>query len=144
MSSKKGRGRFVEFVFKGGEKEAKSAEYAPGQDHGAQLWHEVFIVCSHTGNMELLLKYGNEERKWLKPLLRSATGEWPGMTEPEVAVATPNIATHLEGEGSSSMEKWWTSGAGTQFSCHFMGLSLPEATPWGATQLSEGDGGDEN
>ena len=123
---------------KEGEKEvSKSTEYAPlAEVMGHSFLAPEVFNCNapDTGNMELLLKYGNEEQKekWLNPLLRGKTRSAFGMTEPEVASSdATNMAATAIVEGDEVVingKKWWTSGAGhpnLDFVI-FMGLSLPD------------------
>ena len=124
---------------KEGEKEvSKSTEYAPlAECMGHSFLAPEVFNCNapDTGNMELLLKYGNDEQKerWLTPLLRGKTRSAFGMTEPAVASSdATNMAATAILEGDEVVingTKWWTSGAGhpnLDFII-FMGLSLPEA-----------------
>ncbi|WP_350279992.1 acyl-CoA dehydrogenase family protein [Kribbella sp. HUAS MG21] len=88
-----------------------------------------------TGNMEVLLRYGNDEQKkrWLEPLLDGTIRSAFCMTEPEVASsdATNMRATAvLDGdEVVLNGRKWWSTGVGHP-DCElliFMGLTEPEA-----------------
>ena len=88
-----------------------------------------------TGNMETIVRYGNDEHKekWLKPLLAGEIRSCFGMTEPGVASSdATNMQANARREGDEWVingRKWWTSGA-CDPRCKimiFMGLTNPDA-----------------
>ncbi|EAT13728.1 acyl-CoA dehydrogenase [Bermanella marisrubri] len=88
-----------------------------------------------TGNMEVLVHYGNKEQqdKWLKPLLAGEIRSAFCMTEPGVASSdATNMAATAVVEGDEVVingRKWWSTGIGHP-NCEvliFMGLTDPDA-----------------
>src|SRR3989344_5990244 len=112
-------------------------EYAPlAEIMGRSLLGSEPFNCSapDTGNMEVLVRYANEEQKqrWLEPLLRGEIRSAFAMTEPGVASSdATNMEARAERVGDEWVingRKWWTSGA-CDPRCKimvFMGLSNPD------------------
>ena len=77
------------------------------------------LNCSapDTGNMEVLHMFGTgeQQQRWLQPLLDGRIRSGFAMTEPDVASSdATNISTRIERDGDEyviSGRKWWTTGA---------------------------------
>ncbi|KAJ8528809.1 hypothetical protein K7X08_030453 [Anisodus acutangulus] len=86
---------------------------------GCSVWASQIFSCGapDTGNMEVLLRYGNEVqmKEWLVPLLEGKIRSGFAKTEPQVASSdATNIECSIKRHGDSYIingTKWWISGA---------------------------------
>ncbi|MEU4196623.1 acyl-CoA dehydrogenase family protein [Kribbella sp. NPDC026611] len=117
-------------------------DYAPIAELTGRSFVAPYIFnCNapDTGNMEVLLRYGDDEQKkrWLEPLLDGTIRSAFCMTEPGVASSdATNMAATAKVHGDEVVingRKWWSTGVGHP-DCElliFMGLTDPQAHRYG-------------
>jgi len=115
-----------------------NVDYAPiAEATGRSFLAPLVFNCNapDTGNMEVLLRYGNEKQRkeWLEPLLNAEIRSAFCMTEPAVASSdATNMAATAVVDGDEIVvngTKWFSTGVGNP-DCKiliFMGLSDPDA-----------------
>src|SRR6187549_2195277 len=122
-----------------------NVDYAPIAEATGRSFiapHVFNCNAPDTGNMEVLLKYGDDaqRREWLEPLLDGRIRSAFTMTEPDVAssdatnmeataVVDPSTGSGQAAEVVINGRKWWSTGVGNP-DCQilvFMGLSDPDA-----------------
>ncbi|GGD60599.1 acyl-CoA dehydrogenase family protein [Lacimicrobium alkaliphilum] len=112
-------------------------DYAPLVEiMGRVTWASEVFNCNapDTGNMEVLMKYGNEDqkRRWLTPLLEGEIRSSYAMTEPQVASSdATNIELSIKTEQDHLVlngRKWFITGAMYELTKLFivMGKSAPD------------------
>jgi acyl-CoA dehydrogenase len=112
-------------------------DYAPlAEIMGRVLWSPEVFNCNapDTGNMEVLMRYGNAEQqeRWLRPLLAGEIRSSYAMTEPQVASSdATNVELRIEQDGDHWVlngRKWFITSAMYERTQIFivMGKSDPE------------------